>query len=85
MYLRFECILWVVHLSPEYGCVHVNYVDATECPGEQEFLFAPYSVFTVESISWKDNPVWNDPHEVDLLASPDNKLEPEDLPLAPWC
>ena len=25
------------------------------------------------------------PHVVELLAAVDNKEEPEDLPLAPWC
>jgi len=28
---------------------------------------------------------WTRPHEVVLRVAPDNKLEAEDLPLAPWC
>jgi hypothetical protein len=47
-------------------------------PRESEFLFAPYSVFTVLEVEW------GYPHRVVLQAAADNKLEPEDLPLAPW-
>ena len=77
-------VLWVVHLDPVNGCAHVNYVAATECPGEEEFLFAPYSVFTVQSVLWQDRPDWVDCHVVHVKAAPDNKRELETLPLAPW-
>ncbi len=53
-------------------------------PGEREFLFAPYSVFTVEKVTWQLNPTWMNPHEVELRVAVDNTLHPEDLPLAPW-
>ena len=50
--------------------------------GEDEYLFAPYSVFQVVSCKWSDsNP---DPHEIVLTAALDNKLEEDNLPLAPW-
>jgi hypothetical protein len=43
-------ILWIIHLDPTYGCIHMNYVKKTQVPGEEEFLFVPYSTFEVESI-----------------------------------
>ena len=52
-------------------------------PGEEEYLFAPYSVFTVLRSTWNAGTT-ADPHEVELLAAVDNKGEPEDLLLAPW-
>jgi len=51
-------------------------VHSTNIEGESEFLFVPYSVFTVISVDWKPNPVWSDPH---LKASLDNLNESEDL------
>ena len=77
-------VLYVLQLDPEFGCLHANYVDRTNCPGEREFLFVPYSVFTVEKVMWKPNPTWMDPHEVVLKLAVDNTLHSEDLPLAPW-
>jgi len=77
-------ILYVFHLDPQFGCVNVNYVDRTNVENEDEFLFVPYSVFTVKSIDWKPNPVWTDPHEVHLIAAIDNSLEPQNLPLILW-
>ena len=52
-------------------------------PGEEEYLFAPYSAFTVLSVSWNAGTIAA-PHEIELLAAVDNKAEREDLPLAPW-
>eukprot|EP01045_Picozoa_sp_COSAG04_P008174 COSAG04_NODE_447_length_14267_cov_17.958569_11_plen_53_part_00 len=49
----------------------------------QEYVFAPYSVFTVVSAEWKAGTT-DDPHVIELQAAVDNKGEPEDLPLAPW-
>lgn len=51
---------------------------------EEEFLFAPYSVFTVQSAEWSDNPDDDTPHVIHLQAAIDNRKEPNDLPLAPW-
>ncbi len=50
---------------------------------EQEYLFTPYSVFSVRSARWasgKDD----DPHVIELDAAPDNVGPSEDLPLAMW-
>lgn len=77
-------VLYTVLIDPEAHCAHVNYVKKTNCPDEREFLFVPYSVFTVVDAKWKDHPTWLDPHEVILQAAPDNHLCPEELPLARW-
>ena len=57
---------------------------------EDEFLFAPYSVFTVMRVEWVNTPVVNDMqkvyHTIELKVEPDNtKVDRElVLPLAPW-
>ena len=48
-----------------------------------QYLFAPYSAFTVVSATWNLGTSL-DPHVIELHAAVDNKEEPEDLPLAPW-
>ena len=57
--------------------------------GEDEFLFAPYSTFTVRSVVWEANPVVSTytirPHRIEVDVLPDNRRAPPDLPLAPWC
>jgi len=79
------CILYYFHVDKTNGCCHANYVDRTNVDGEDEFLFSPYSVFTVvDNPIWKNNPTWVEPHEVHLLVAVDNKLENEMLPLSPW-
>ena len=50
--------------------------------GEGEYLFAPYSVFTVKSVRWSLNP--KVPHRIHLRAALDNSLESEAVPLSPW-
>lgn len=79
-------VLWTIHFSND-RCVHVNYISPklSLYADEEEFLFVPYSTFTVREVKWKKNPTWTMPDEVHLDASPDNGQEPEDLPLAPWC
>jgi hypothetical protein len=87
-------VLWVVHMHPEgarnprYACKHVNLVRKTHVAGEAEYLFAPYSVFTVQRVEWSvlgaANATADQPHIVHLEAAVDNQQEPEDLPLAPW-
>ena len=47
-----------------------------------EHLFSPYSVFTVTAVKLSENIL--DAHEISIEAAMDNKLEGEDLPLAPW-
>ena len=56
--------------------------------GENEFLFPPYSTFTVRRVEWVSQPVWNEnqkvAHTIHLDVAPDNAKCPLDLPLAPW-
>ena len=79
-------VLWVVHVDPagEHDpakrCKHVNYVQSTHVGGEAEYLFSAYSVFTVVSVRWGADKR----HHVELRASPDNALEDDALPSAPW-
>jgi hypothetical protein len=64
----------------------VNLVEKTNVDGEDEFLFAPYSVFTVVSVTFpaSGKPTASNPIVIVLQAAIDNKEEPEDLPLSPW-
>ena len=52
-------------------------------PGEDEYLFVPYSVFTVTDVKWRDG-TKETPHKITLEAAIDNTGPSEDLPLAPW-
>ena len=82
-------IKWIIQLDPrgetefKYRCKQVNVVQRTNVPGEEEFLFAAYSAFTVASVSWNAGDDDN-PHVISLHAAIDNRKEPEELPLAPW-
>ena len=78
-----EALSHKLHAHRERKCVHVNLVKKTNVPGEEEYLFAPYSAFTVLSVRWGAGTAAA-PHEIELLAAVDNKAEREDLPLAPW-
>ena len=50
---------------------------------EFEYLFAPYSVFTIDRFEESSDPNYTTPHVIYLTASLDNLLEPAGLPLAP--
>ena len=79
-------VRWLVRIDPINKCHHVNLVRATHVAGEVEYLFAPYSAFTVLSAEWNAGTT-AEPHVIELLAAVDNKDRqeaPEDLPLAPW-
>jgi colicin import membrane protein len=67
-----------------HRCKHVNLLRVTHVPGEEEYLFSAFSVFTVREVVWSSAPTMEDPHRITLEAAIDNALEPEDLPLAPW-
>jgi hypothetical protein len=78
-------VKWLIHIDPDRKCRHVNLVTtrAEGVPDEQEYLFTPYSVFTVRGARWASG-TNDDPHVIKLDAAPDNQGPPEDLPLAPW-
>ena len=85
--------MWMIRIDPEgetdpaKRCKHVNFVsnshivDADGNPTEAEFLFAPYSAFTIKSVKWGDG---GEPHVIKIEAATDNSTVPEDLPLSPW-
>lgn len=63
-------------------------------PGEAEYLFSAYSIFTVRAVEWG---VGGAPHRIELDAATDNSAKAEggtgrfatpvgseELPLAPW-
>ena len=80
-------VLWVIHVdpagedSPEKRCKHAHLIQS-HIPGEVEYLFTAFSTFTVRTVRWAA--ASGAPSRVELDAAMDNKLEPEDLPLAPW-
>eukprot|EP00965_Chrysotila_dentata_P152482 5039329-Pleurochrysis_carterae.AAC.1 len=85
-------VLWKINLDPTEKCKHVNFIDRHDgmldsdpnSSPEAEFLFAPYSVFTVESVKWQAKPSKSNPHLVVISAAVDNRGKDEQLPLAPW-
>ena len=87
-----DAVLWIFVFDPSLGCNHINLIDRHDGTlggdanqaAEDEWLFAPYSFFTVESVDFKDTPTWTDPHSVVLKVAPDNQLERADVPNAPW-
>ena len=64
-----------------YFISNSHIVDAHGKPREAEFLFAPYSTFTIKSVKWGDG---GKPHKIKIRAATDNSTKPEDLPLSPW-
>ena len=56
--------------DPRRRCKHANFVGDTLVPGEAEFLFTAYSVFTVHKVTWGKG---GDMHHVELDAASDNK------------
>jgi hypothetical protein len=77
-------MMWLIIMdarSPMYNASLVK--KNTLIPGEEEFLFVPYSVFTIDKVTWRHG-TKHQPHEILLKASSDNTAEPEDLELAPW-
>mmetsp|Transcript_49258 Transcript_49258/g.87957 ORF Transcript_49258/g.87957 Transcript_49258/m.87957 type:complete len:717 (-) Transcript_49258:809-2959(-) len=87
---KWPAVKWVIELDPRgekefrYRCKHVDLLRRANLEGEEEYLFAPYSVFTVLQVNWVSPATDDNPHVVRLQAAIDNLKEPEDLPLAPW-
>jgi hypothetical protein len=67
-----------------FRCKHVNLVEKSNVKGEIEFLFAPFSVFTVVSVHVPAKPTASNPIVIVLEAAIDNRDEPDTLPLSPW-
>ena len=82
------CALWRIVFDPrgeheyEYRVQHMTFVANTLIAGENEYLFAPYSVFELVSVKWSVK--LGKPHEFVIQAAVNNKEEDENLPLTPW-
>lgn len=82
------CAIWKVVFDkrgknqPEYRVQHMAFVSKTLVDGENEYLFAPYSVFTLLSVEWSEK--LQEPHQFTIQPAVDNQQEDENLPLAPW-
>jgi len=61
---------------------HMSMVVYTSSTRENEYLFVPYSVFTLVNVKWSSDP--DEVHEIDIQASIENLDEDETLELAPW-
>ena len=68
--------------QPEYRVKHMSFVSKTLAAGEREYLFVPYSVFTLVSVKWNEGLIV--PHQFTIRSAHDNKEEDDDLPLTPW-
>jgi hypothetical protein len=68
---------------PKYRVRHMTLVSKTLIMSEHEYLFSPYSVFTLVSVKWSAHDLTK-PHEFTIRAARDNKEEDECLPLTPW-
>jgi len=86
-------VMWTIKVDPRgaaqllYRCKHVNQLPMSNVPGEFEYLFAPYSVGTIESVTMPPAgaaPTPACPIRIVVVAALDNKEEAQDLPLAPW-
>merc|ERR1719201_549987 len=80
------CAIWRITFdprgkeNPDYRVKHMTLVSKTLTAGEHEYLFAPYSVFTLVSVKWSEH----DAIKFTIRAARDNKEEDECLPLTPW-
>jgi hypothetical protein len=78
-----EHAIWTVLMAADINMYNAALVTRTHFAGEEEYLFAPFSVFLVDSVTWRAG-TKKQPHEIVLKASSDNMDEPLDLPCAPW-
>jgi hypothetical protein len=81
------CIRLDTRADPQGGnslahrCQHVNLLRVTHCPGEEEYLFAVFSVFTVREVAWSANPTMQDPHRITIEAALTTNLNLRTCPL----
>lgn len=81
-------VMWCIQVDPKgkqdfsKRCRNASFVDKTHAKGEGEYLFAPYSAFTVLKVKWSED--LREPHRITVAAAFDNTMESERLPLAPW-
>eukprot|EP00039_Didymoeca_costata_P005973 m.86303 g.86303 ORF g.86303 m.86303 type:complete len:435 (+) comp13052_c1_seq2:325-1629(+) len=86
----YESVLYVIHIDPfgKYDrtklCKNANILKKSLNEGDTEYIFTPYSVFTVGIVHISPDPCPTTPHVIHVQAALDSALEPLDLPLAPW-
>eukprot|EP00039_Didymoeca_costata_P010264 m.137818 g.137818 ORF g.137818 m.137818 type:complete len:488 (-) comp14761_c1_seq2:24-1487(-) len=83
-------VKFIVHVDPagEFDntkrCQNANLLTNSKFQGEKEYLFVPYSVFTVRLVKLSPNNSDQHPHIIHLEAAVDNSRESHTLSLAPW-
>lgn len=84
---KIDSVLYIFHLNEKEGCKCYNVAnissDSNVC-SEQEFLFFPYSVFTVRSVEWKETTTVTTPHIIHLDVEVNSDQESEFLPIVEW-
>ena len=85
-----EPVMFIFHFDKVKRCKHVNFIDKTDktVKGEKEYLFAPYSVFTVRRAEIVKEPrvtfcerIF---HIIEVDVAYDNTKSSLDLPLSEW-
>ena len=83
-----EPVMFIFHFDKVKRCKHVNFVNKTTVKGENEFLFAPYSVFTVRRAEVVKEPRVTEferiYHIVEVDVAYDNTKHSLELTLAEW-
>ena len=69
-----------------FRCKHVNLVTkrVAGLPDEQEYLFVPYSAFTVTGVERSPQATYRNPHIIRLEAAVDGRDVSDTVELAPW-
>eukprot|EP00961_Rhodomonas_salina_P050867 682961-Rhodomonas_salina.2 len=68
-------VLYTLKLDPQGAtrkvrrCQHVSLIRKSNLPSEAEFLYVPYSTFSVTHLRLSPNPTYLDPHVVVLQSS----------------
>ena len=70
-------------LHPSFRCQHAHLVELSMFPDEFEYLFAPYSLFTIFSVTNASGSI-RDPYIVTLDAALDHVGFAEDQPVSTW-
>ena len=84
---KIDSVLYIFHLDSvsKTKCYNVNSIsDHSNVANEKEFLFLPYSIFTVRFVSIKNETSVSNPHIVHLDVAKDSERESEFLPLIYW-
>jgi hypothetical protein len=74
------------YISPIKKCDHVFYIEGlTQCEGEEELLYAPYSAFKVRDTIIPDGKLTHlNPIVIEIDVQPNNMNAREDVPNSTW-